>query len=178
MKFVPKGPINNIPALVQIMAWRRPGDKPLSEPMMVSLPTYICVTRPQWVLTHPPTPTPGQNGQHLAHDVFKCILLNENVCILNKNSLKFLPKILIDKLPALVQTMACPPVSATSHYLKQWWSMLPTHTSVTRPQRVDTVRRRKRLHGILQTTFQMYFFLSELLYFDSNFTETCFLWPN
>ena len=30
MKFIPKGPINNIPALVQIMAWRRPGDKPLS----------------------------------------------------------------------------------------------------------------------------------------------------
>ena len=36
MKFVPKGPINNIPALVQIMAWRRTGDKPLSEPMIVS----------------------------------------------------------------------------------------------------------------------------------------------
>ena len=49
LKFVPKGRINNIPALVQIMAWRRPGDKPLSEPMMVSLPTHICVTRPQWV---------------------------------------------------------------------------------------------------------------------------------
>ena len=49
LKFVPKGPINNIPALVQIMAWRRPGDKPLSEPMMVVLPTHICVTRPQWV---------------------------------------------------------------------------------------------------------------------------------
>ena len=48
-KFVPKGPINNIPALVQIMAWRRPGDKPLSESMMVSLPTHICVTRLQWV---------------------------------------------------------------------------------------------------------------------------------
>ena len=32
LKFVPKGPINNIPSLVQIMAWRRPGDKPLSEP--------------------------------------------------------------------------------------------------------------------------------------------------
>ena len=43
-------PINNIPALVQIMAWRRPGDKPLSEPMMVSLLTHICVTRPQWVI--------------------------------------------------------------------------------------------------------------------------------
>ena len=34
LKFVPKGPINNIPALVQIMAWRRTGHKPLSEQMM------------------------------------------------------------------------------------------------------------------------------------------------
>ena len=49
LKFVPKVRINNIPGLVQIMAWRRPGDKPLSEPMMVSLLTHICVTRPQWV---------------------------------------------------------------------------------------------------------------------------------
>ena len=47
LKFVPKSPINNIPSLVQIMAWRRAGDKPLSEPMMVILPTHICVTRPQ-----------------------------------------------------------------------------------------------------------------------------------
>ena len=49
MKFVPKGLINNIPAFVLIMAWRRPGDKPLSEPMMVRSLTHICVTRPQWV---------------------------------------------------------------------------------------------------------------------------------
>ena len=49
LKFVPKGSINNIPALVQIMVWRRPGDKPLSEPMMDNLPTHIYVTRPQWV---------------------------------------------------------------------------------------------------------------------------------
>ena len=52
LKFVPNGPINNIPALVQIMAWRRSGDKPLSEPMMVSLPTYVCVTRPRCVKTY------------------------------------------------------------------------------------------------------------------------------
>ena len=51
LKFVPKGPINNNPALVQIMAWWRPSNKPLSEPMMVSLLTHICVTRPQWVNT-------------------------------------------------------------------------------------------------------------------------------
>ena len=48
LKFVPRGPINNIPTLVQVMAWRRPGDKPLSGPMMVSLPTHICVTRPHF----------------------------------------------------------------------------------------------------------------------------------
>ena len=34
LKFVPMGPFYNIPTLVQIMAWRRIGDKPLSEPMM------------------------------------------------------------------------------------------------------------------------------------------------
>ena len=49
LKFVPKGTINNIPALIQMMAWRRPGDKPLSEPMMFSLLTHIWVTRPQSV---------------------------------------------------------------------------------------------------------------------------------
>ena len=46
LKFVPKGPINNIPALVQIMAWHRSRYK-TSEPMMVSILMYICVTRPQ-----------------------------------------------------------------------------------------------------------------------------------
>ena len=44
-----RGPINNIPALVLIMAWGRPGDKLLSEPIMVRLLTHICVTRPQIV---------------------------------------------------------------------------------------------------------------------------------
>ena len=45
LKFVPKDPINNIPALVRVMAWRRPGAKPLFEPVMVNdewwLPTHI-----------------------------------------------------------------------------------------------------------------------------------------
>ena len=43
LKCLLKGLINNIPELVQIMAWCRPGDKPLSEPMIVSSPTHICV---------------------------------------------------------------------------------------------------------------------------------------
>ena len=49
LKYVPKGPINNNPALVQIMAWHRPGAKPLSEPMMVRLPMHICIPLHHWV---------------------------------------------------------------------------------------------------------------------------------
>ena len=46
---VSNGPINNIPPLVPITDWRLPGDKPLLGPMLVSLPTHICVTWPQLV---------------------------------------------------------------------------------------------------------------------------------
>ena len=48
LKLVLKGPINNIPALVQIMVWHRPGDKPLSEPMMVEKAMELlqsCITQ-------------------------------------------------------------------------------------------------------------------------------------
>ena len=40
LKFVPKGKLNNIPALVQIRAWHRPGAKPLSDPWW--LYAYMC----------------------------------------------------------------------------------------------------------------------------------------
>ena len=49
LKFVPNIRINNIPSLIKIMAWRRSGDKPLSESMMVILLTHTCETRPPWV---------------------------------------------------------------------------------------------------------------------------------
>ena len=49
LKFIPKAPINNIPTLVLITAWRRPGAKPLSEPVMIILLMHIYVTQPQWV---------------------------------------------------------------------------------------------------------------------------------
>ena len=80
LKFVPNGPVNLIMVLVQIMACRLVGAKPLSEPMMVRLPTHICVTRPQrvnaWVLdnerrystykvfTHWPRPRSHINRKH------------------------------------------------------------------------------------------------------------------
>ena len=44
LKFVPRGPISNIPVLVQIMAWRWPGDKPLSEPMTVCWRIYASLS--------------------------------------------------------------------------------------------------------------------------------------
>ena len=69
LKFVPEGQINNIPALVQIMAWCRPGDMPLFE----------------WVNTL----RQRQNDQHLPEDIFKCIFLNENISIPIQVSLKF-----------------------------------------------------------------------------------------
>ena len=49
VKFVPNGPINDIHALVQIMAWRQPGDIPLSEPVTTRSLTHTCVTRHQCV---------------------------------------------------------------------------------------------------------------------------------
>ena len=47
--FVHKGRIDNIPALVLIMAWCWRGNRPISKPMMISLPMRIWITWPQWV---------------------------------------------------------------------------------------------------------------------------------
>ena len=45
--FVPKFPADNKPVPVQVMARHAPGDKLLSEPIMVNLLTLICITRSQ-----------------------------------------------------------------------------------------------------------------------------------
>ena len=49
LKFVTRGPVDKNASMVQIMAWHRTGDKPLSKPLMSYLLMHICVTRPQWV---------------------------------------------------------------------------------------------------------------------------------
>ena len=108
LKFVPKGPINNTPALVQIMAWRRPGDKPLSEPMIVSLSMHIRVTRPQWVNDDPDLYCHFMSLGHndLEQLCVYCLLiinkhhiLNDrmrlNVTILFKHYLKMFPRLWI-----------------------------------------------------------------------------------
>ena len=46
LKCVPRCPTDNKPALVQVMAWRRRGDKPLPEPMLTQfIDAYMCGTR-------------------------------------------------------------------------------------------------------------------------------------
>ena len=99
LTFVPKAPNNNIPALVHIMALRRPGDKPLSEPMMVSLLTHICVTRPQWVKEYKACETQdyismniiiifcqnrtrGNSSVHVCQICMQCIVLFHFLCVL------------------------------------------------------------------------------------------------
>ena len=45
------------------------------------------------ILTHLPLDKMvGQNGRHFAHDIFNRIFINEKFCILNRISLKFVPK--------------------------------------------------------------------------------------
>ena len=92
LKYVPKGQINNIPPLVQIMDCCLPGDKPLSEPMMVRLSTHICVTRPQW-----------DRDRHFSDDIFKrffCVKMP-----VFDISLKCVPEGPIDNMSTLVHVM-------------------------------------------------------------------------
>ena len=49
---------------------------------------------------------PRQDGRHFADNICKSILLDENAWISLKISLKYVPKVLINNIPALVQIMA------------------------------------------------------------------------
>ena len=126
LKFVPKGPIDNIPALVKVMAWRRS----CVSLVVVSLLTHICVTRPQWVNTL----GPRQNCLHF--DIFKCIFLNENTWIWIKISLEFAAKSTNNNMPALIRIMAwCRP--SDRQLSESMMVRLRTHTCVTRSQQLN-----------------------------------------
>ena len=88
LEFVPKARINNITALIQIMAWYRSGDKLLSEPMVISLLAHICVTRPHWVYIKQPWSNVelsskvfhGIRPSPLTYSRVTCALLREYTC--------------------------------------------------------------------------------------------------
>ena len=67
------------PLLVHIMAWHRQGDKPLSEPMIVSLLTHICATRLRLVKYDEPPVRQGKDNrlpQGFVNEIFcTCTLL-------------------------------------------------------------------------------------------------------
>ena len=107
LKFFLKGKINKITALVKIMAWRRTVDNPLSEPMMVSLLTHICVTLPQWVNTLRPRQRSWQFHMHFR----ECHTSN-----FDKIQLKFFFTVSIDNRTASVQIMARSRTSDTPLY--------------------------------------------------------------
>ena len=105
MKFILKGEINSIPALVQIMAWRRPGDKTLSEPMMIILLMHISFTQPQWVKVWILV-TAIQIQKHC----FNSLGPSDAIWWQRSGS-------------TLAQVMACC-LTATSHYLNQCWLII------------------------------------------------------
>ena len=71
---IPRVQINNIPALVEILAWRRPGAKLLTEPMLVSLLSHICIPQcdcTDWNACFP------QNSASSAVCIIPCFSLNQ-----------------------------------------------------------------------------------------------------
>ena len=81
---------------------------------------------------------PRQNGLRFADDVFKYVFLNENVWILIKISLKFVPKGLINNILALVQTMACHRSGAKPLPQPRDGLTTDAHHSVSTSKRIET----------------------------------------
>ena len=80
LKFVPRSPVDNQPAFVQVMAWR-----------------HWCVAR---------SSSQYQDGCYFANNIFQCIFLKEKFCVLSQVPLKFIPKDQVDNKSSLVQVMA------------------------------------------------------------------------
>ena len=161
LKFVPKGPIDNSPALVQIMAWRRPGDKPLFEPMLVSLLTHIWVKtlRPndiymcqqtnhrwfrQWLVAWP---APSHYINH-CWNIVNWVLRNKLQWNLNRNSYIFIHENAFENVVWKMAAILCRPQCVKSHITgtRQWlearWQQLQPQCQ---PTRVSTFQRNRFL---------------------------------
>ena len=74
---------------------------------------------------------PSENGHHVA-DIFKFVSLHIDCWIFIPKYLQYVNNDPGNSMPVLVQIMAwCR--QETSHYLNQWWLILPTHICVARP---------------------------------------------
>ena len=83
VKCVPKGSIDNIPALVQTMAWRRPGDKPLSEPMTISL---LSLNELRQALRQTPNSVKNQHGLKFWRNTSQMLKANWTVFLFCRRS--------------------------------------------------------------------------------------------
>ena len=108
------------------MAWRRPGDKPLSEPMMVSLLTHICVTRPQWVNIF----KLKQNGRYFPDYILRALSCKK-VWIYNHSDFIGFCSLWISwqEKSALVPVLTWRRTS-TKPFPRQWWPGSLTHICV------------------------------------------------
>ena len=129
LKFVPHGLINNSSALVQIMARHRlgdkplAGDKPLSEPMMVSLLTHICVTRPQWVNNLPFIVLPAMCAKGISHYIYMYIYISSKVNIWNVNCARATAFVFDSRTDVLVKVSnweGLEPPTSRFHSLATW----------------------------------------------------------
>ena len=132
LKFVPKGKIEKMPALVKVMAWHWVGGKPLPEPLMTTIHDPSGITRQQYV-----NPLgPGRFEWHFREVIFMLILVIDGWVISFDIAYRWMSLDCTDDQSTLVQVMAwCR--QATSHNLSQ---CLPSSTSlyrVTRPQWVN-----------------------------------------
>ena len=131
LKFVHKGPINNIPALVQIMAWCRPGDKPLPEPMLVDIPTHICIIRPS-ELTHWGRDKMAAIFQTTFSDAFS---RTKMYIIWLRFPWSLFPRVQLTIFYHWFRQW----LGLTSQCLYQCWYVLLTHICVTWPQWVNSL---------------------------------------
>ena len=65
--------------------------------LIIEMPTFLYAIN---------TLSPRRNRRHFADDIFKCIFVNDNVWISLKIWLKFVPRVPINNIPAMVQIMA------------------------------------------------------------------------
>ena len=129
LKLDPKGPIDNKSALVQIMAWHQPGDKPLSEPMMVSLclvyASFNSIALGRW-------------GDNFKSITFKLVIQKSSMVICCDIVLRWMQQNLTNEKSTLIQVMPWWCHQATSHYIWTnadqvvWCHMAPlSHNELT-----------------------------------------------
>ena len=89
LKFVRRSPIDNKPALVQVMTWHRTGDKPLPEPMLMM---HIRGTRGD-ELTYPRQSTHLQPPvTHICvSELGQCSVRRQTITVINSDLLSIEP---------------------------------------------------------------------------------------